>query len=62
MDRSGRMLDDEVMLDSKHEPVEIEMSFKGPISPFPTYSSSSKFGWTGKIFELPPIPSRFLSS
>ena len=53
MDRSGRMPDDEVVLDFKHEPVEIQMSFKGPISPFPTYSSSSKFGWMGKIFWTP---------
>ena len=62
MDKSGRMCDDEVVLDSKHELFEIETSFQGPISSFSTYSSSSKFGWTGKIFELPPIPSRFLSS
>ena len=44
MDKSGRMYDDEVVLDSKHEVVEIETLFQGPISSFPTYSSSSKFG------------------
>ena len=37
MDKSGRMPDDEVVLDSKHELVKIETSFEGPISPFPTY-------------------------
>ena len=50
MDKSGRTSDDEVMLDSKHEVVEIETSFQRYISSFLTYSSCSKYGSTEETF------------
>ena len=47
------MFDDEAEPNSKHELVEIETSFHGPISSFLTYLSSSKFGWTRETFWTP---------